>query len=141
MTAVMTLSDMAVGDGSPMARGAQPVGVNARARVKQSVTARDRRRTFRASPFGRFFRVVYLDTADSWIAEEQSPSAKTVWRTDYTAHLDAVWKPYGVWVACYRPVAVFFALLLDATKWLLIHPARGPLALTASAALILLAVH
>ena len=141
MTAVMTLGDMAVGDGSPMAAGAQPVGVNARARVKQSVTARDRRRTSRAPSIGRFLRIVYLDGADSWIAEERSPSAKTVWHTDYTRHLDTVWRPYGVWCRAWRPAAVFFALLLDATKWLLIHPARGPMSLTVTATLILLTHH
>jgi hypothetical protein len=131
----MTLSDMAVVDGSPMAGGAQPVGVNARARVKQSVTARDRRRTSRTGSVGRFFRVVYLDAADSWIAEERSPSARTVWRTDYTAHLDTAWKPYGYWARAYRAAAVVFALLLDSIKWLLVHPLRGPLGLFIALAL------
>jgi hypothetical protein len=137
----MTLSDMAVVDGSPMAGGAQPARVNARARVKPSVTARDRRRTSQMPPVGRFFRVVYLDAADSWIADERSPSAKTVWRTDYTAHLDTVWKPYGYWAKAYRAAAVVWALLLDSIKWLLIHPVRGPLTLTTALALHLLATH
>jgi hypothetical protein len=133
----MTLSDMAVVDGSPMAGGAQPVGVNARARVKPSVTARNRKRTRQAPSVGRFFRVVYLDATDSWIAHERSPSAKTVWATDHTAHLDTVWKPYRVWATGYRAPAVFFALLLDAIKFLLIHPLRGPITLTVAAALYL----
>jgi hypothetical protein len=84
---------------------------------------------------------VYLDGADSWIAEERSPSAKTVFRTDYTAHLDSVWKPYGMWARCYRPAAAFFALLLDAIKFLLIHPFRGPVTVTTAAFLLLLATH
>ncbi|GGN39338.1 hypothetical protein FHR83_006741 [Actinoplanes campanulatus] len=82
------------------------------------------RRMPRAVAVRRLARVVYTDAADSWITEEQSPSAKTVWHTDHTAHLDKPWKPYQAWAYCYRPVAVVVALALDGVKWLLIHPAR-----------------
>lgn len=132
----MTLSEMAVADGSPSLGAAQPVGVNARARVNRSVTARDRQRTSQASGVARFFRVVYLDAVDSWIAEERSPSAKTVWRTDHTAHLDNPWAPYRYWAKAWRPVAVLVAVLLDAVKFLFVHPVRGPLFITLVATLI-----
>jgi hypothetical protein len=132
---------MAVVDGSPGLGAAQPVGVNARARVKQSVTARDRQRTSGRSRTARILRVVYLDAVDSWPLRERSPSAKTVWRTDYSAHLDTPWAPYQYWTKAWRFVAVFFALLLDAPKWLLIHPVRGPLTITLFAAGYLAAAH
>src|SRR6185436_13504788 len=57
----------------------------------------------------RLARIVYLDAADSWIAEERSPSAKTVLSTDYTAGMDTVWAPYRAWTYIYRPPAVLFA--------------------------------
>lgn len=95
----------------------------------------------RTSVVRRMVQVVYLDAADSWIAEERSPSAKTVWRTDYTAHLDTVWKPYGYWARAYRVAAVLFAMLLDAAKFLLIHPLRGPITLTFAAVGYLAAAH
>lgn len=136
----MTDSVMAVPHGSP-ARGVDSPRASARANVKQSVTARDRRRTLLGARVARIARVVYLDAADSWIAEERSPSAKTVWHTDWTAHLDVVWAPYAVWTNVWRPVAALVALLLDVAKFLFIHPARGPFTLTTVAALILFATH
>jgi hypothetical protein len=84
---------------------------------------------------------MWLDAADSWIAEERSPSAKTVWRTDYTAHLGVVWRPYGVWAKCWRPLAVVVALLLDALKLMFVHPVRGPLTASAGFALYLIATY
>lgn len=104
-----------------------------------AVTDEVRARPTRASRVRRLVRVVYTDAADSWIAEERSPSAKTVWRTDHTAHLDELWKPYGMWAKAYRPAAVTVALLLDAIKFLLVHPLRGPLTTAVTALLILLA--
>ncbi|AEV86848.1 hypothetical protein ACWT_5830 [Actinoplanes sp. SE50] len=89
----------------------------------------------------RLARIVYLDAADSWITEERSPSAKTVWRTDYTAGLDTVWTPYRYWTYAWRPIAVLAALFLDALKFLFIHPFRGPVSTAIIAALILLATH
>lgn len=84
----------------------------------------------------RVGRVVYLDAADSWPLQERSPSAVTVWNTDYTALLDTVWTPYGYWARAWRVPAVLFAVLFDAAKWLLIHPFRGPATLTVAAYLL-----
>ncbi len=95
----------------------------------------------RPSRVMRLVRVVHTDAADSWIAEEQSPSAKTVWRTDHTAHLDRPWPVYRAWAACYRVPAVVFALLLDAIKYLLLHPLRAPLSVSAAALVFYLATH
>jgi hypothetical protein len=95
----------------------------------------------RPSRVTRLVRVVHTDAADSWIAEEQSPSAKTVWHTDHTAHLDRPWKPYRMWATCYRVPAVLFTLLLDAVKYLLLHPLRAPLTVSAAALVYLLATH
>jgi hypothetical protein len=138
----VTVRAMAVGDGSAGLVTAQPVGVNTRARgVNRSVAERDRVRESQTPLYRRVAQVVWLDGRDSWIAEERSPSAKTVWRTDYTAHMDTVWKPYGVWAFCYRPVAVAVSLLLDCVKFLLIHPARGPLTMSAAFLIVLYATH
>jgi hypothetical protein len=126
----MTVSDMEVPYGSPSPVSTQPVGVNARARdVKRSVTDRARQRT------SRIVRIVYSDTADSWLLQERSPSARTVWATDYTSHLDNPWGPYRAWAKAWRPAAVLFALLCDAVKFFLIHPARGPVTVLTVAAL------
>lgn len=137
----MTLSDMAVVDGSPNLGAAQPVGVNARARVKQSVTARDRPRTSGTSRMSRVVRVVYLDTADSWIFRESTPSVRAVFDNRY---LDALGKDAGplmLWCAAYRYFAATVALILNAALWLFIHPLRGPLTITLAAAGYLAAAH
>ncbi|WP_250029849.1 hypothetical protein [Paractinoplanes maris] len=92
-------------------------------------------------PIRRVARVMYLDAADSWPVQERSPSARTVFRTDYTAHLGTVWKPYRMWTVAYRPAAATLALLFDALKWLFIHPLRGPLTTSAAFLLYLIATH
>jgi hypothetical protein len=110
---------------------------------EQTAPSRTRRTSRARGGVARMVRVVYTDAADSWIVREQSPSAKTVWRTDHTAHLDRPWKPYRAWAFCYRPVAVLFAFTLDGVKFLLIHPGRVLLTGTGAFAihLIYLATH
>lgn len=140
----MTVRAMAVGDGSAGIGTAQPVGVNTRAQAREtprSVTDRDRIRERRPGLVRRAGRIVWLDARDSWIAEERSPSAKTVWNTDYTAHLEQVWAPYRIWTRAYRPAAVAVALTFDFFKLLLINPLTGPLTLGAAALLYLIATH
>jgi hypothetical protein len=139
----VTPSDMAVVDGSPDFGTAQPVGVNARARVKQSITTRDRRRTSKTarrslSP-SRMTRLMYLDAADSWIVRESTPSLKTLWATTYADEIPAGWGPMRAWCLAYRLLAVAVAVPLHMLLFLLTHPLRGPLTVLTAAALILLA--
>lgn len=96
-------------------------------------------RTLRASPVRRLARVVYVDGRDSWIAQERSPSAATVWRTDYLSGLNGPPRVVRVWAATYKPVAVTAALLLDAVKWLLINPFLGPPTVLAATVIYLFA--
>ena len=110
-------------DGVIPARPVSPAPHTAPAKVVR-IHPNTTRQTFQSGAVRRAVRVVYLDVNDSWIAEEQSPSARTVWRTDHTGHLDKPWKPYRAWATCYRPVAVVITVALDGIKWLLIHPAR-----------------
>lgn len=82
----------------------------------------------------REVQVVYLDTADSWLLTGRAPSAKDIWRADYAANVPADFAPFVMWCRAYRVPAVLVALLLDGTKWLLVHPVRGPLTLLTAVA-------
>lgn len=136
----MTVRAMAVGDGSAGLGAAQPVGVNTRARETQrSVTHRDRVRESKIGPWRRVARVVYLDAADSWIVRESSPAPRTVWRTDYTAHLTSPPAVYVRWCRVWRYPGTTLGAVCDGVKFFLIHPVRGPVAIVAFVALILLA--
>ncbi len=90
----------------------------------------------RPSRVRRLARVVYLDGRDSWIAEERSPSAKTVWKTRYADKGAST--AFRTWDHAWRPAATLFALLVDAIKFLLINPVLGPLTLSAAALYITL---
>ncbi|MEU7170281.1 hypothetical protein ABZ949_02170 [Micromonospora tulbaghiae] len=74
---------------------------------------------------------MYLDAADSWIVRESTPSIRQVWATDYPALARVDYAPFRVWCRVYKPAAVGSAAVLDSVKWLLIHPVRGPLFLSA----------
>lgn len=125
----MTLSDVSAVGGSDSPRA------SARARVKPSVTRRNRVRRLRtARPVvaaRRVGRVMYLDAADSWIVRESTPSIRVVWRTDYSATTPE-FAPYRRWCRAYRYPAVAAAAALDSAKWMLIHPVRGPLFIATS---------
>lgn len=133
----MTVSEMAVPNGIPVAGGDRP-RVLTRARARPSVTRSDTVRpsqakegtAVRGSAVSRLVRVVYLDAADSWIVSDSTPSIKQVWRADYAAAAPGHWLPFVLWCKTYRVLAVFLATLLDSLKWMLIHPLRGPLFLT-----------
>lgn len=136
----MTVSGMAVVDGSANPAPATPVGVNTRARVNRSVAQRDRLRRLRASRVAqlaaRAGRVVWADAADSWIVREHSPAPRTVWAADYTAHIPGAYPPFVRWCRLWRIPAVLFGVLLDAVKFFLIHPVRGPLALLVAVVIV-----
>ncbi len=83
---------------------------------------------------------MYLDAADSWIVRESTPSIRQVWATDYAALATVDYLPFRLWCRGYRYVAVSSAAALDSVKWMLIHPVRGPLCLTAVGAGIAVAV-
>lgn len=133
----MTESVVALGHGSP-GNGMQRPRASARARMKASVTRRDRLRRIRAAnpaaKIRHIGRVMYLDAADSWIVNTHSPAPKTVWRTDYNSAVPGAYRPFTTWCRIYRYPAVVFGATLDGAKWLLIHPLRGPLTITAAAA-------
>lgn len=139
----MTESVVALPHGSP-SRGSESPRASARARVKGSVTHRDRVRAVKAArPVAyarRIGRVMYLDAADSWIVRESTPSIRQVWGTDYAALARVDYAPFRVWCRAYKPVAVSSAAVLDGVKWFLIHPVRGPLFLTATSAGIAVAL-
>jgi hypothetical protein len=127
---VVTLSNVsAVG-------GAEHPRASARARVKPSVTRRDRvKRLGAARPLvaaRRVGRVMYLDAADSWIVRESTPSIRQVWATDYSATVPGDFVPFARWCRAYRYPAVGAAAVLDSVKWMLIHPVRGPLFIATS---------
>ncbi|MEV1315406.1 hypothetical protein AB0J14_04895 [Micromonospora arborensis] len=82
----------------------------------------------------RIGRVMYLDAADSWIVRESTPSIRQVWATDYATLATVDYAPFRVWCRAYKPMAVGSAAVLDSVKWMLIHPVRGPLFLTATGA-------
>lgn len=133
----MTVSEMAVPNGIPVAGGDSP-RVLTRARARPSVTRSDTARpvqarensAVRGSAVSRLVRVAYLDAADSWIVSDSTPSIRAVWKTDYAAAAPAGWLPFVVWCKAYRLPAVVLAAMLDSVKWMLIHPVRGPLFLT-----------
>lgn len=140
----MTVRAMAVGDGSAGTVTAQPVGVNTHTRAREaqrSVTARDQIHQRRVSPMRRVGRVMYLDAADSWIVREHSPAPATVWATDYTAHIPGAYRPFVLWCRAYRIPAVLVGAVLDGIKFLLIHPARGPVTVSVGFLLYLYATH
>jgi hypothetical protein len=84
---------------------------------------------------------MWLDAADSWIVREHSPAPLTVWRTDWTAHLDNPPRAYSVWCHVWRPIGTTAGAVLDATKFLLVHPARGPLTVSTAALIYTIATH
>ena len=139
----MTVSEMAVPNGIPVAGGDSP-RVLTRARARPSVTRSDTVRpsqakegtAVRGSAVSRLVRVVYLDAADSWIVSDSTPSIRVVWKTDYASAAPAGWLPFVVWCKAYRLPAVLVAVVLDSVKWLLIHPLRGPLSLTIAGGLL-----
>lgn len=126
---VVTLPNVSVVGGSDSPRA------SARAKVKPSVTRRDRVKRLRAArPVAaarRVGRVMYLDAADSWIVRESTPSIRVVWRTDYSATTPE-FVPYQRWCRAYRYPGIAFAAALDSMKWMLIHPVRGPLFIATS---------
>lgn len=130
----MTESVVALPHGSP-SRGSDSPRASARARVNRSVTHRDRTLSIKESRpvlfVRRVSRVVYLDTADSWILNEDSPAPKKVWKTDYTAAVPGGYKPFVRWCRAWRYPAVILGSACDGAKWFLIHPVRGPLTITA----------
>lgn len=142
-TVAVTVSEMAVPNGSPMS-GVDSPRVLTRARARPSVTRSDTARPARAqqdtaargSAVSRLVRVAYLDAADSWIVSDSTPSIKAVWRTDYAAAAPGHWLPFVIWCKAYRLPAVALATLLDAIKWMLIHPLRGPLFLSITGGLV-----
>lgn len=106
--------------------------------AKARVAAQAAARTAGARTAGRVvLRTLYLDTADGWIAQGRTLSAKEVWRADYTPLVPAGYRPFVLWCKTYRVPAVGFALVLDAAKWMLVHPVRGPLLILAITAGIL----
>lgn len=140
----MTVRAIAVDHGSAGVATAQPVGVNARARPREaqrSVTVGDQIRERRPGRIRRATRVVWLDAADSWIIRESSPAPRTVWRTDYTAQIPGAYLPFVKWCRAWRYPAVLFGSACDGIKVLLIHPVRGPLTLSVTAALYEIATH
>lgn len=140
----MTVRAMAVGDGSAGIGTAQPVGVNTRAQAREtprSVTDRDRVRERRPGLARRVGRVMWLDATDSWIVREHSPSPRTVWNTDYSAHLNNPHHAYVRWCQLWRPIGTTAGATLDGLKVLLIHPVRGPLTLSAAAVIYEIATH
>lgn len=144
MTVSEVAGGMALPDGSHVG-GPTRVGVNARARVKRSLAQRDQTRKARlaqiAAVAGRISRVMWLDAADSWIVRDSTPSLRRVWATDYTAHLQDPYGPYVWWCKGYRLFAVATVAPLHAVLWLLAHPVRGPLFLTATGVGIAAATH
>jgi hypothetical protein len=141
---VTTESVVALPHGSASGRSDSP-RASGRARVNGSVTHRDRVRVARGANLvagaRRMGRVMYLDAADSWIVRDSTPSIRQVWAADYTAAVPGDYAPFRFWCRGYRYPAVAFAALLDSAKWLLIHPVRGPLFLTAVGAGIAAAIH
>lgn len=146
----MTESVVALPNGSVSGRSENP-RASARARVNGSVTHGERRRP---SPTPRTAvrtqvgpsrmarvaawpchagRVMYLDAADSWIVKNSTPSIRQVWSTDYAASIPGDYAPFRYWCRAYRYPAVAAAAVLDSAKWMLIHPVRGPLFLSATA--------
>lgn len=140
----MTESVVALPHGSAVG-GVENPRASARARVKQSVTHRDRvRRAAATQPVAvarRISRVMYRDAADSWIVRDSTPSIAQVWATDYAALATVDYAPFRVWCRFYRFPAVLFAAGLDSAKWMLIHPVRGPLFLTAVSVGVAVATH
>jgi len=83
---------------------------------------------------------MYLDAADSWIVRESTPSIRQVWATNYAALATVDYAPFRVWCRFWRYPAVAFSAGTDSVKWMLIHPVRGPLFLTATGAGIAAAI-
>jgi hypothetical protein len=135
----MTVSEMAVPYGTTVP-GVDSPRVLTRTRARTSVAdgdgARVTKQARRAPVVVRLARVMYLDAADSWIVSDSTPSIRTVWKTSYVAAAPAGWLPFVIWCHAYRVPAVLLAAVLDAVKWLLIHPLRGPLSLTVAGGLL-----
>lgn len=132
----MTESVMAVPHGSPV-RGVDSPRASAHAKVKQSVTDRDREIELAGTNlFTRALDVVYSDTADSWIVGESTPSLKALWATSYADRIPADYTPLRVWCRAYRVVAVAVAAPLHILLFLLTHPLRGPITVLITAALV-----
>lgn len=145
----MTESVVALPNGSVSGRSESP-RASARAMVNGSVTHGERRRPSPTPRTGartqtgpsrmarvaawprRVGRVMYLDAADSWIVRDSTPSIRQVWSTDYTAAVPGDYAPFRWWCRGYRYPAVAAAAVLDSAKWILIHPVRGPLFITAT---------
>ena len=147
----MTHSDMAVLNGSRV-EGVDSPRVLTRTRARPSVTKRDaavdhrtRREALRDVKIARIWArvwaagrqlgaLVWSDTLDAWYLADRSPSLKTVWATRYDHVIPGDYRPFAVWCQVWRYPAVLAAAGLDAVKLLLIHPVRGPLFLTVTAA-------
>lgn len=81
-------------------------------------------------------RVLYRDAVDGWIVQGRTLSIVEVARLQYAVPGD--WKPFRLWCTFYtRSFGPFFAAVLDGTKWVFIHPVRGPLAGAGTAAAII----
>lgn len=118
------------------------VGVSRPARPAAArVTPKQRATVRRDGRLRRMVRVVYLDAADSWIVRESSPAPRTVWRTDYTAHLISPPTAYVRWCRVWRYPGTVLGATCDGLKFFLIHPVRGPLAIVAGSALTVIALH
>jgi hypothetical protein len=85
---------------------------------------------------GNPFRIVYRDAVDGWIFQGRTLSLVEVAQLQYAVPGD--WAPFRIWCTVYtRSLGPFFAGVLDAAKFVLIHPVRGPIAGLGTAAAVI----
>ncbi len=144
MTA-MTERVVALPHGSASAGVDSPPVRRTRVRAMVAATPRSHKARAAAARTRRGLRsvveVVYLDAADSFLVNERSQTVRQVWNTNYADASPIDSPTYRAWCRVWKPVAVVSATACDSAKFFLIHPVRGPLAVTATAVGIAVATH
>lgn len=145
MTAV-TECVVALPHGSASAGVDSPPVRRTRVRARVADTPRSHKVRAATSRVRRVVRntaeVAYLDAADGFILNSRSQTIREVVATDYAAASPLRdYRPFRVWCRVWKPVAVTVVTGVDTAKFLLVHPVRGPLTLTAVAVGAVIANH
>lgn len=130
---------VALADGNPDGKPSSALHVpvrRTRAHARTSVADSDGLSSVEGGRARAVLAAVGADVGGSWLLRDNTPSIAQTWNADYSALIPGDYQPFALWCRMWRYPAVAVCAVLSAAIWLLIHPLRGPLTITVTAAAV-----